>query len=177
MQVPFGYISAVRDWMKIEGTVQKPEKELPSRPITGLNCTKSEQSGLRFWGLFQKICGTPESFFENCFVYNFCNLAFFHATGRNITPAELKGEEKKLVQEISNEGLIKAIELIKPEIVISIGNYVDDRVRSLLKRKLIKDSIQLKIISHPSPRSLNNTNWNEKAEKWLIENEIIKYLK
>lgn len=163
--------------MKITGSVEKPENELHSRPITGLNCTKSEQSGLRFWGLFQKICGEAENFFENCFVYNFCNLAFFHSTGRNITPAELKGEEKRLLQEISNEGLIKAIELIKPEIIISIGNYIDDRVKSLLKRKLIKDSIEIKCISHPSPRSLNNTNWNEKAEKWLIENDIIKYLK
>lgn len=162
--------------MKIEGSVEKPKNELPSRPITGLNCTKSEQSGLRFWGLFQKICGEAETFFENCFVYNFCNLAFFHSTGRNITPTELKGKEKKLLQEISNEGLVKAIELITPEIIISIGTYTDDRVRSLLKRKAIKDFIQLKCIPHPSPRSLNNTNWNDKAEKWLIENDIIKFL-
>lgn len=163
--------------MKIEGSVQKPDNELPNRQITGLACTKSEQSGLRFWGLFQKICGEAETFFENCFVYNFCNLAFFHSTGRNITPAELKGEEKKLVQEISIEGLIKTIELIKPEIIISVGNYIDDRVKSLLKRKLINNSIELKCISHPSPRSLNNTNWNDNAEKWLIDNDIIKYLK
>lgn len=163
--------------MKIDGSVQKPENELPNRPITGLNCTKSEQSGLRFWKLFEKICGEPETFFENCFVINFCNLAFFQSTGRNITPAELKGEEKRLLQEVSNEGLIKTIELIKPEIIISIGNYIDDRVKSLLKRKLISVSIQLKCILHPSPRSLNNNNWNEKAEKWLIENDIIRYLK
>lgn len=90
-QVPFGYIPAVRDWMQLHGNVSKPIPELPSRPVTGLECTRAEQSGQRFWSLFQEICGdSADHFFRNCFVYNYCPLAFFHASGRNITPAELK---------------------------------------------------------------------------------------
>lgn len=39
----------------------------------------------------QELCGDQaENFFRNCFVYNLCPLAFFAATGRNLTPAELK---------------------------------------------------------------------------------------
>lgn len=31
-----------------------------------------------------------EHFFRNCYVHNLCPLAFFTASGRNLTPAELK---------------------------------------------------------------------------------------
>lgn len=90
VQVPFGYIPAVRDWMHLSGSVNKPEQEIAARPVTGLLCDKSEQSGQRFWGLMQDLCGEAENFFNNCYVHNLCPLAFFHGSGRNITPAELK---------------------------------------------------------------------------------------
>lgn len=51
VQVPFGYIPAVRDWMKLNGLVRKPKNELAARPVTGLLCEKAEQSGQRFWGI------------------------------------------------------------------------------------------------------------------------------
>lgn len=77
--------------MQINGVVNKPLNELPDRPVTGLLCQKSEQSGQRFWGLFEELCGPlADTFFDNCFVHNFCPLAFFNTNGRNITPAELK---------------------------------------------------------------------------------------
>lgn len=94
--MPFGCITAVRDWMKLSGTVNKPDCEITARPVTGLLCDRSEQSGQRFWGLMQDICGDKaEEFFRNCFVYNFCPLAFFHSSGRNITPAELNVKNSK----------------------------------------------------------------------------------
>lgn len=90
-QVPFGYVPAVKDWLKLTGTVNKPSPELAARPVTGLNCDKLEQSGKRFWSLLQEISNdSPEKFFKNCFVHNLCPLAFFHSSGKNITPAELK---------------------------------------------------------------------------------------
>lgn len=96
--MPFGYIPAVRDWLKLQGTVHKPDKELASRPVTGLDCDKVEQSGKRFWSLFQTLCGeNPNGFFDKCFIYNYCPLAFFQSSGRNITPAELKVTAIKLL--------------------------------------------------------------------------------
>ncbi|GAB0087629.1 Single-strand selective monofunctional uracil DNA glycosylase [Sergentomyia squamirostris] len=174
--VPFGYIPAVRDWMKLEGEVQKPEGELSVRPIEGLKCSRAEQSGQRFWGLFESLCGEPEVFFVNSFVYNLCPLAFFHASGKNITPAELKGEEKRKLQEICSKSLAEAINLLEPKIIVSIGRYVEDRVKDLLKSKAIDVGIDHKCLPHPSPRSLNNTNWDEKARKWFIDNEIHHFL-
>jgi len=50
--VPFGEINMVRDWLKISGSVGKPSKEHPDRKVTGFQCTRSEISGLRLWGLF-----------------------------------------------------------------------------------------------------------------------------
>lgn len=84
--------------MKISGDVNKPPQELVVRPVTGLHCDKTEQSGMRFWGLFQEICGeSSEDFFKNCFVYNYCPLAFFEKSGKNITPAELKVITRNLI--------------------------------------------------------------------------------
>lgn len=74
----------------MSGTVHKPGDELKARPVDGLDCKKAEQSGQRFWGLVKEICGDADTFFRNCFVYNLCPLAFFNASGRNITPTEIK---------------------------------------------------------------------------------------
>lgn len=43
-QVPFGEISSVRDWLQIEGPVNKPDCEIPPRPVKGFDCTRTEVS-------------------------------------------------------------------------------------------------------------------------------------
>ncbi|XP_053667329.1 single-strand selective monofunctional uracil DNA glycosylase [Anopheles marshallii] len=174
--VPFGYVPAVRDWMGLRGTVAKPTPELAARPVEGLSCTREEQSGKRWWGLYEELCGTSDRFFRSCFVYNLCPLAFFHQTGRNITPSELKGKAKGEIQSISEQYLAKALTLLKPNIVISVGRYTEDRVKTLTKQNKIDPTIVTYCMPHPSPRSLNNTNWSEKAKLWLTEHGILPYL-
>lgn len=88
--VPFGEINMVRDWLKISGSVGKPSNEHPDRKVTGFQCTRSEISGLRLWGLFRDLCGRPENFFRYAYMHNYCPLAFMDAKARNITPAEIK---------------------------------------------------------------------------------------
>jgi len=88
--VPFGEISMVRDWLGISGSVGNPLKEHPDRKITGFQCTRSEVSGLRLWGLFRELCENTENFFRHAYMHNYCPLAFMDARARNITPAELK---------------------------------------------------------------------------------------
>lgn len=89
-QVPFGHVPAVKDFLKLNGIVNKPKFELQTRPIHGLDCGTAEQSGKRFWSLIEKICGDAETFFKDCFVYNLCPLAFFKSSGTNVTPTEIK---------------------------------------------------------------------------------------
>ncbi|XP_050070556.1 single-strand selective monofunctional uracil DNA glycosylase [Anopheles maculipalpis] len=174
--VPFGYVPAVKDWMGLRGSVTKPVPELSARPVEGLACTREEQSGKRWWGLYEELCGTADQFFRSCFVYNLCPLAFFHQTGRNITPSELKGKSKGEIQSISEQYLAKALTLLKPKIVVSVGRYTEDRIKTLTKQNKIDPTIVTYCMPHPSPRSLNNTNWCEKAKIWLTEHGILPYL-
>src|SRR5262245_44963663 len=50
--VPFGEVTAVRDWLAIQAPIRKPPREHPRRPIEGFACRRSEVSGHRLWGLF-----------------------------------------------------------------------------------------------------------------------------
>ena len=46
--IPFGEIASVRDWLEVDGAIEKPEREHPKRPIEGLACGRS----FRDTGLF-----------------------------------------------------------------------------------------------------------------------------
>ncbi|KAK0164390.1 hypothetical protein PV328_003026 [Microctonus aethiopoides] len=88
--IPFGEINSVVNWLKLSGYIGKPQKEQNDRKITGFNCKRSEISGRRFWNFFKSICGNPDNFFKYSFIRNYCPVALMDASGRNITPAELK---------------------------------------------------------------------------------------
>lgn len=88
--IPFGDPKWVRDWLKIEGHVFKPEVECPERKINGLSSPRTEPSGDRLWTFFSKISITPETFFKHSFVFNFCPVAFMEDNGKNVTPDEFK---------------------------------------------------------------------------------------
>ena len=63
--IPFGEITAVRDWLKISARIEKPAVEHAKRPVLGFACPRSEVSGRRLWKLFAERFGTPEKFFQN----------------------------------------------------------------------------------------------------------------
>lgn len=86
--IPFGDPKWVRDWLKIDGQVYKPEIQCPYRKIYGISSVKSEPSEDRLWTFFSKLSITPEKFFKHSFVLNFCPVAFLEPSGRNITPIE-----------------------------------------------------------------------------------------
>src|SRR5204863_5655040 len=92
--VPFGEISAVRDWLRIECPIGKPECEHPRRPVTGFGCLRSEVSGKRLWGLFAERFGSARKFSADHIVLNYCPLAFVETTGRNRTPDKLPRHER-----------------------------------------------------------------------------------
>lgn len=88
--VPFGDPNWVKNWLKIEGIVNKPNLECPTRQITGLDSLKKEVSGDRLWGFFSQLSGEPEVFFKYSFVCNYCPLAFMNDRGLNVTPSDIK---------------------------------------------------------------------------------------
>lgn len=139
------------------------------------SCKIEEPSGKRFWGVIQEYSGEPENFFSSCWVQNIIPIAFLTSSGRNITPSEIKGEARNQLNTICLQYLKEAIEIFDPKIIISIGSYVNERVTKLKNNNQISEAIECKLLSHPSPRALNNQNWMEKAKEWYIENDIIKY--
>lgn len=86
--IPFGEVNAVKNWLKIDERVDKPARECPGRKVLGFSCPQSEKSGFRLWTLFEKICGTPDLFFNNAFVHNYCPLGFLKENGWNATPEQ-----------------------------------------------------------------------------------------
>jgi len=84
-------VNIVRNYLKVDGEVLTPKNYHPQRPITGLNCQKSEVSGKRLWDLFIELSkGDPYKFFNNCFIHNYFPLALISENAKNITPADLK---------------------------------------------------------------------------------------
>src|SRR2546425_8736229 len=58
--VPFGEVAAVRDWLGVEGSVGRPRREHPPRPVGGFAGGRSGGSGQGVWGLFWARFGLPE---------------------------------------------------------------------------------------------------------------------
>jgi single-strand selective monofunctional uracil DNA glycosylase len=162
--VPFGEIAAVRDWLRIQGAVEKPEHEHPKRPVTGLACTRSEVSGKRLWGWAAERFAGPEDFFACFFVHNFCPLAFLEESGRNRTPDKLLVEERLAIEEPCDQALREVVQALRPQRVIGVGKYAERQARRALK----DFKIEFGTVLHPSPASpLANRGWAPQAEAQL----------
>ncbi|MBW2581919.1 MAG: single-stranded DNA-binding protein [Deltaproteobacteria bacterium] len=48
--VPFGEVTTVKEWLRIQAPVGTPAEIHPKRPVRGFACPKSEVSGRRLWG-------------------------------------------------------------------------------------------------------------------------------
>ena len=164
--IPFGEITAVKDWIGIETMVQRPPLEHPKRPIEGFNCTRSEVSGRRLWGLFSNRFARPEAFFNSHFVTNFCPLVFMDRNGRNITPDKLPASEAHPLLEICRSHLLELCDILQPEWLIGIGKYAEKQAQKSLQ----SSDIKIASILHPSPASPQaNKGWSEIASRQLKE--------
>jgi single-strand selective monofunctional uracil DNA glycosylase len=160
--VPFGEIGAVRDWLGIQATIERPTNAHPKRPVMGFNCTRSEISGQRLWGLFGKHFGSAEKFFEKHLVVNYCPLAFVEVSGRNRTPDKLPANERALLFAACDEHLREVIRILEPEWLIGIGDFTGKRARDVIASSAspASDPPRLGQILHPSPACpASNNDW------------------
>jgi single-strand selective monofunctional uracil DNA glycosylase len=158
--VPFGEVTAVRDWMKIDAPVAKPAREHPKRPVLGLSCHRSEVSGARLWGWAQDVFQTPRRFFARLFVANYCPLCFMEATGRNRTPDKLPAAEREPLFAACDAALRRTVEHFRPRWVVGIGVFAESRAREALT------GVDIKIgrLLHPSPANpAANRDWSTQA--------------
>ena len=149
--MPFCDPTIARGWLGITGEVEKPRKEHPKRLILGLSGTRQEVSGGRFWGLFQDLCGEPQTFFADCFVHNYCPLCFMASTGKNVTPPQLKVAERNALQEVCDRYLVMAVELLGVEWLVAVGKYAENRARKALEGSGSSETVRVVSITHPSP--------------------------
>lgn len=166
--VPFGEVAAVRDWMGINEPVGKPADEHPKRPVEGFACQRSEVSGRRLWGLFAERFGTPQAFFEDHFVLNYCPLVWMTHTGANLTPDKLPAADMAPVEEACMIHLAEVVSLTKPSFLIGVGGFAEERLRRAADATGSKARVGR--ILHPSPASpAANRGWAEAAQRQLTE--------
>lgn len=164
--VPFGEVAAVRDWMGLKFHVAFPVPEHPKRPVSGLACPRAEVSGARLWGWARELFGTPETFFDEAFVLNYCPLVFMEESGRNHTPEKLPSVERVPLENACNEALRQTVAYFDPEYVIGIGKFAMDRA----KLALGESNRRIETIPHPSPANpAANRGWSALANKALGE--------
>ncbi len=169
--VPFGEIHAVKNWMGITRKVRKPQSEHPKRPIEGFDCTRSEVSGRRFWGLFQTRFKKSEHFFREHFVANFCPLVFMEDTGRNRTPDKLTKSERAEVDRYCGQHLQRIIQILEPSFLVGVGAYAEKQFHQAAGELNLQVTITR--ILHPSPASpAANRDWVGTVEKQLHESGI-----
>lgn len=169
--VPFGEVSAVRDWLGIEAPVGRPPVEHPKRPITGFATRRSEGSGRRLWSWVQERWGEPERFFERFFVHNYCPLVFMEESGRNRTPDKLPRAEREPLFAACDRALAAVVDHLAPRWVIGIGRFAEERVRSVVGEHPGEGTGTPQILGcilHPSPASpAANADWSGQVEREL----------
>jgi single-strand selective monofunctional uracil DNA glycosylase len=144
--IPFGEVEYVRRWMNIGDQVDRPISEHPKRPVYGFDCPRSEVSGRRLWGWAADTFGSPQSFFKDFFVANYCPLMFMEAGGRNRTPDKLPVAERRPLLAACDEALRRTLDHFKPEFAVGIGAFAAGRVKAVAGNNVVTGRI-----THPSP--------------------------
>lgn len=163
--VPFGEVSAVKEWLHIEAPVNAPPEMHPKRPVAGFACSRSEISGKRLWGWARNTFGTPEQFFSRFFVANYCPLLFIEASGRNRTPDNLPVADQRPLLAACDRALRRTIQWMQPRFVVGIGRFAAEQAH----RALSDLDVIVGTITHPSPANPKaNRGWDSLIVKELV---------
>lgn len=168
--VPFGDVRTVGEWLRINSPVGSPRDPHPRRLVQGMECPRVEVSGQRLWGWVEDRWHTPEAFFAEAFVANYCPLVFLEECGRNRTPDRLPLDERAQLFEICDLALRRIVMCLNPEWVVGIGAFASRRATEAL----LGDGVRIGRILHPSPASpAANRGWRRIAETQLKEQGIL----
>ena len=166
--IPFGEIKAVRSWLGISGTVSRPAREHPRRPVEGFACERSEVSGRRLWGLMAERFSSASDFFAEHFVANYCPLVFMAESGRNITPDKLSADERAPLFRECDWFLRVLVDSLEPDYLIGVGKFAMQRADAATSGMPAAPTVAA--ILHPSPASpAANKDWAGTATRQLKE--------
>ncbi len=174
--IPFGERDAVGEWLRIDAPITSPDSTHPKRPVLGYNCTRSEVSGRRFWGLMRSRFERPEVFFDSHFVANYCPLAFLERSGRNRTPDKLPAAEARALFAACDAHLAEIIAVMRPDWLIGVGAFATHRARTAVAAAETALNVRetpatrVATVLHPSPASPRaNAGWEQAAVKQLVD--------
>lgn len=164
--VPFGQVSAVRDWLGILQDIGAPDRQHPKRLVTGFACQRSEISGERLWGLFAQRFGSADKFFQEHFVANYCPLAFVEASGCNRTPDKLPSPERASLFAACDRHLREMVNILQPDWLIGVGGFAAQRCAEVFRN----EELRIECILHPSPANPGaNRDWAGTVTKQMID--------
>ncbi|RMG94061.1 MAG: single-stranded DNA-binding protein [Deltaproteobacteria bacterium] len=164
--VPFGEVRAVRSFLGLDGTIGRPPREHPKRPVLGFACPRSEVSGRRLWGLAERCFGRPDPFFDRFFVANYCPLLFLDEGGRNVTPDKLPRAAAAACFAACDEALRRTVEIVEPRALVGVGKFAEARLQKVFGDR----DIPIASVLHPSPANPRaNRGWAEIARAQLAE--------
>jgi single-strand selective monofunctional uracil DNA glycosylase len=162
--VPFGDVTMVRDWLGIEGRVDKPRREHPKREVLGFACPRGEVSGRRLWGWARERFGSADRFRRRLAVLNYCPLCFLEESGRNRTPDHLPRDQRRPLFDLCDEALRSVVEILRPRVVIGVGRVAEGRARETLGDL----PVEIGGVTHPSPANpAANRDWPARMDAAL----------
>lgn len=167
--IPFGCISACRDYLGLEGAVGRPGKEHPARPVLGFDCRREEVSGKRFWSLISGCYPDKADFFSFATVQNFCPLVFIDEgkSGRNITPDKLRKNERLALEAVCMKALKDVLEELSIDTAVAVGAYAAERLRASGR------DMKIVTIPHPSPANPASAHdWQGRCRSILEEEGV-----
>jgi single-strand selective monofunctional uracil DNA glycosylase len=113
----------------------------------------------------QDTFATPERFFAEYLVINYCPLVFLEASGRNRTPDRLPAAEREPLLEACDQALRRTIDVLQPELLIGVGRFA--RLRA--EQATGGAGPRIGEILHPSPASpAANRGWRQRAVEQLV---------
>ncbi len=157
--VPFGEVTAVREWLGISAPVKLPVLMHQRVPVSGFACTRSEVSGSRLWGYFRERFGSPQRMAKEMFVSNYCPLLFLNGSGANLTPDRISRADQPRLFALCDRYLSIVIETLRPEWLVGVGLFAERRIREVLKASGFTGA-RVMSITHPSPANPRaNRDW------------------
>jgi len=170
--VPFGEVSVVRDWLHIHGHVAAPPVVHPRVPVRGFECTRSEVSGSRLWGLMRERFVDSAELARDWLVTNYCPLLFLDEAGRNLTPDRIARSDRDALFAACDRFLKVLVQAVRPQWVVGVGAFASKRLRTVLGAET-GHRLRVAAIPHPSPASpLANRGWAAQARGLLVAQGI-----
>jgi single-strand selective monofunctional uracil DNA glycosylase len=163
--IPFGDVAMARDWIGIRSRVERPASEHPKRPIAGFECQRAEVSGQRLWGWARDMFGTPERFFAQFFVHNYCPLCFLGESGVNIPADGLAARDRQMLFPACNRALREIAHTVHARYAIGVGRFAEGHVKAVLG-----ETVRCGCVPHPSPANPGaNRDWPGAMNRALAE--------